>query len=271
MQFETQGQVRAPAVAGYFYPAAVGALQRMLSDLFAEAELSSRTDPAAAGPKALIAPHAGYPYSGRTAAAAYRRLAPARAVIRRVVLLGPSHRVAFRGLALSAAARFATPLGEVPLDSDARTRIGEHPAVRMLEHAHTAEHSLEVHLPFLQTVLQEFVLVPLVVGEAAPDVVAEVLDVLWGGAETLVVVSSDLSHYLDYASACRTDRATTAAVEMLHTDIGPEQACGCRPLNGLLLAARRRGLQVTTLELCNSGDTAGSRDRVVGYGAYALA
>jgi len=262
---ENASRIRPPAVAGLFYPAEPDTLRRALAALLAE--------PAAGvgGCKALIAPHAGYVYSGTTAAAAYTELGAAATQVRRVVLLGPSHRVPFRGVALTRADAYATPLGLVPTDAGATERVRALPQVGVLDEAHGPEHSLEVHLPFLQAALGEFTLVPLVVGEAAPESVAEVIEVLWGGPETLVVVSTDLSHYLDYDTARRVDRETTRAIKALETTIRPEQACGSRPLNGLLLYARTHGLGVRTLKLTSSGDTAGPRDRVVGYGAYALA
>lgn len=259
--------VRAPAVAGQFYPADARELRAQVRALL------DVVRPAAADsvPKAVIAPHAGYVYSGPVAASLYARLAPARDRIRRVVLLGPAHRVAFDGLALSSAAAFTTPLGEVPLDAAARARLLNLPQVRILDEAHRAEHSLEVQLPFLQEVLTEFTLVPLVVGDATPEEVSEVIETLWGGAETLIVISSDLSHYHDYATARRLDAATSRAIEALcPQDIHHEDACGRNPVNGLLLSARRHGLRARTLDLRNSGDTAGPRDRVVGYGAYAF-
>jgi len=263
-------RVRSPAVAGYFYPGTPDALAGMVDDLMRAAEDDARAS-AAPAPKALVAPHAGYVYSGGTAAVAYRTLAGERERIRRVVLIGPSHRVAFRGVAMSSARRFATPLGQVPVDLAALTSLAALPDVGVLDQAHAAEHSLEVHLPFLQTMLPEFALVPLVVGAADPGTVARVLEHVWGGDETLVVVSTDLSHYLDYDTACRVDRETTETIESQRDDLRPEQACGCRPLNGLLRLAGARGLAIRTLAVCNSGDTAGTRERVVGYGAWALA
>jgi AmmeMemoRadiSam system protein B len=220
-------------------------------------------------PKALIAPHAGYIYSGPIAASAYATLAPAHATITRVVLLGPAHRVRVRGLAASSAAQFETPLGAIDLDRDAIELALTLPQVKLMDEAHVLEHSLEVQLPFLQEVLDRFSLAPFVVGDAGADEVAEVLDLLWGGPETLIVISSDLSHYHDYATARRLDAATTLAIESLRPqDIGYDQACGRIPVNGLLALARRRGLHAQTLDLRNSGDTAGPRDQVVGYGAY---
>jgi AmmeMemoRadiSam system protein B len=224
----------------------------------------------AAVPKALIAPHAGYVYSGPIAANAYARLAPARDIISRVVLLGPTHRVAVRGLAVPAARQFVTPLGTVEIDAEAIERLRELPQVVVSDEAHALEHSLEVHVPFLQTVLGSFKLVPLAVGHADADEVAEVVEALYGGPETLIVVSSDLSHYLPYGEAQRVDRATCEAILALRTDIDHEQACGATPVAGLALAARRKGLRPELIDVRNSGDTAGDRGRVVGYASFAF-
>jgi len=257
--------VRRPAVAGLFYPGERAVLASTLSDLLGRAGTK-----APAVPKALIAPHAGYVYSGPIAASAYALLAPARDTVRRVVLLGPTHRVAVRGLALPAAARFATPLGTVDLDAPAVERLRALPQVVVSDEAHALEHSLEVHVPFLQTVLADFTLVPLAVGHAEPEEVAEVLEALWGGPETLIVVSSDLSHYLAYPHAQRVDRATCDAILALRADIDHEQACGATPVSGLALAARRRKLTPQLVDLRNSGDTAGDKGRVVGYASFAF-
>lgn len=255
--------VRNPAVAGLFYPNDPRELRGMLADYL---DAVGAADPA---PKAIIAPHAGYVYSGPIAATAYARLKSARGRITRVVLLGPAHRVGFNGLALSSADHFMTPLGRIAVDQEAIKKISRLPQVHVMDAAHAQEHSLEVHLPFLQEVLGEFSLVPLVVGDAGPEEVGEVLDLLWGGPETLIVVSSDLSHYHDYHSAQQLDRATSQAIEQLRPeDIQYDHACGRNPVNGLLHVARRRGLKAKTIDLRNSGDTAGSHDRVVGYGAY---
>ncbi|CAK0738611.1 MEMO1 family protein CCP3SC1_v2_100007 [Gammaproteobacteria bacterium] len=257
------GMVRSPAVAGMFYPADPRELHNMVVDLLQEADSSEEI------PKALIAPHAGYIYSGPIAATAYAPLVRARGIYKRVVLLGPSHRVGFTGLALSSAAFFVTPLGKIALDPSARETLADLPQVRVLDQAHLQEHSLEVHLPFLQEVLGKFTLIPLVVGDADPESVAEVLEQLWGGPETLIVISSDLSHYHDYATARRLDAATSHAIEDLMPEaIHHEHACGRNPINGLLTIARRYKMSARTLDLRNSGDTAGPRDRVVGYGAY---
>ena len=255
--------LRQPAVAGSFYPSDPEQLRAMVRGFL------SGTASQGGWPKAVIAPHAGYPYSGAIAAHAFARLGCKRG-IRRVLLLGPAHRVAFRGLAVSEAAGFATPLGIVPVDRSAVAKALERPWVHPFEQAHAGEHSLEVELPFLQQVLGDFLLVPMVVGQADPEEVAEVLELLWGGPETAIVISSDLSHYLDAASARRMDEATSAAIRDLTGAIDPDAACGSIPVRGLLAAARRRGLKGEILALGNSGDTTGNRLRVVGYGAYAI-
>lgn len=257
--------VRPPAVAGLFYPGEREELARTVAQLIGSTGASPR-----AVPKALIAPHAGYIYSGPIAANAYALLAPARTLIKRVVLLGPTHRVAVRGLALPGATQFATPLGTVELDREAVALLRTIPHVVVSDAAHALEHSLEVQLPFLQTVLADFKLVPLAVGDVAAQHVAAVLDAVWGGPETLIVVSSDLSHYLNYREAQRADRTTCDAILALHTDIAHEQACGATPVCGLTLAVQRRGLKPELIDLRNSGDTAGDRSRVVGYAAFAF-
>ncbi len=262
---------RLPAVADAFYPADPATLTNdILAYLDAvEDGASSNLQSHESPPKAIVAPHAGYIYSGPVAAHAYAKLAPLRGKVTRVVVLGPSHRVAMRGLALSAAQRFSTPLGEIEVDHDFDRVILALPQVQVYDDAHTLEHSLEVQLPFLQVVLGTFKVLPIVVGEATPQETAQVLESVWDGDETLIVVSSDLSHYLDYAHARTTDQQTRHAIETLDASaIGRDQACGSVPLKGLLEVARRQGLSVETLDLRNSGDTAGERDRVVGYGAW---
>jgi MEMO1 family protein len=255
-------EIRPPAVAGAFYPAGREALSRELSALI---EAASPHTSEAALPKALIAPHAGYIYSGPVAANAYARLARARGRVKRVVLLGPAHRVAVDGLALPSALGLQTPLGVVPVDREAVRAIASMPQVSESREAHALEHSLEVHLPFLQAVLGVFALVPLVVGRASAEQVAEVLDRLWGGEETLIVVSSDLSHYLTYEQAQSTDRDTARAILARRPQLNHHQACGATPVNGLLTVALRRGLEPELFDLRNSGDTAGDHSRVVGY------
>lgn len=255
--------IREPAVAGVFYPAHADELRTTVQAFVDRVQTGSGPPP-----KALIAPHAGYIYSGPVAAAAYARLLPHRDRYTRVILLGPAHRVAISGLAPSGADVFRTPLGDIPLDKEAADSL-EAPANRASEAAHEYEHSLEVHLPFLQYVLGHFSLVPLVVGGAAPETVAGVIGSLWGGEETLVVVSSDLTHYLAYDEARRRDRQTCRAIEKLDAAlIRRDDACGATPVRGLLIEARRRAMKVTTLDLRNSGDTAGTKDQVVGYGAW---
>ena len=265
---ETAASVRQPAVAGLFYPDDPAALQSQVRNLMAEA--APRVRPGVM-PKALIAPHAGFPYSGPVAASAYAALGDGAERIRRVVLMGPSHRVPFRGIATTAAAAYETPLGLVPIDRAAYALVETLPGVVTMDEAHRPEHSLEVHLPFLQILLHDFALVPLVVGDADAETVAAVLERLWGGNETLIVVSSDLSHYHDYATAQMLDAETCDAIECCEEGVlGPYRACGHQPLAGLLRIARSRGLRPTTLDLRNSGDTAGPRREVVGYGAWSF-
>jgi AmmeMemoRadiSam system protein B len=259
--------IRPAAVAGSFYPGDAPALAAEVAAYIAEAT------PAAArarAPKAIIAPHAGYMYSGAIAGSIYARLAPLAGIVRRVVLAGPAHRVFVKGVAIPSAQGFASPLGTVALDLAALAALRKLPFVEVSDRAHAHEHSLEVHLPFLQAVLGEFALVPLVVGDASPVQMAQLLDALWGGPETLIVVSSDLSHYLPYDSARGRDRDTARAIVGLEATLVPEEACGAAPINGLLTAARARGMSAELVDLRNSGDTAGTHDRVVGYGAFAF-
>jgi AmmeMemoRadiSam system protein B len=264
--------VRPPAVAGAFYPESRAELEETVVTLLAEArEALPRETPKA--PKAIIAPHAGYIYSGPIAATAFTALAPTApiaAAIRKVVLLGPAHRVPVRGLALPEAHGFATPLGVVEIDPEMARAASRLPQVRLQPEAHAPEHSLEVELPFLQVLLGAFTLLPLVVGDATGEEVAEVLERVWGDEETAVVISSDLSHYLPYDVARRVDRETAEAILRLEGPIDPRRACGAYPINGLLVAARRRSLTPELLDLRNSGDTAGDHRQVVGYGAFAF-
>lgn len=257
--------IREAAVAGMFYPDQRAELEQAVRNFLTEAATIGPS------PKALILPHAGYVYSGAVAAAGYARVVGVRERVRRVVMLGPAHTVRLRGLAASTAEAFETPLGRVPIDRDAVEALSALPHVAAMDAAHETEHCLEVQLPFLQSVLAAFTLVPLVVGIAAIEQVVDVLERLWGGAETLIVVSSDLSHYHDYDTARRFDAATARAIEALQPEaIADHQACGRIPIKGLLAAVARRGLAVERLDLRNSGDTAGSRGRVVGYGAWAF-
>lgn len=256
--------MRAPAVAGQFYPDDPEKLRQEVNGFLAATSAVCEKVP-----KALIAPHAGYRYSGPIAGSAYACLARGRDSLKRVVLLGPSHFLAFPGLAASSAAVFQSPLGPIPVDQEALGQARTLPQVTTLDAAHQNEHSLEVHLPFLQIALGEFKLVPLVVGDATPREVGEVLNQLWGGNETCIVVSSDLSHYLDYETAQQTDLCTARVIESLKwEELETDQACGCRPIRGLLWVARERGLRCRAVDLRNSGDTYGLRDRVVGYGAF---
>lgn len=254
-------RIRPAAVAGLFYPRAASALGDMVDDLLAAAARRVRPGPV---PKAVIVPHAGYEYSGSIAASAYVRVAPGRGHISRVVIVGPAHRVGFNGLALPDADVLMTPLGAV------RTGGAELPGVFAHTQPHAEEHSLEVQLPFLQRVLGDVQVIPILVGDVAPEEVARTLDALWGGDESLIVVSSDLSHYHPYEAAKAIDAESAAQIEALGPMLHPGQACGATPVDGLLLAAKRRGMRVERLDLRNSGDTAGSRERVVGYGAFAF-
>ena len=255
--------IREPAVAGQFYPADRVELERTVADLLDGAKTGEND-----APKALIAPHAGYIYSGPIAARAYVRLRPHRDTYERVVLLGPCHHVPVRGMALSSAEAFRTPMGDVFIDTDALEAI-DTSRIKVFDETHEFEHSLEVHLPFLQAVLGDFKLIPVIVGNTKPERVAELLDALWGGPETLIVISSDLSHYHSYDEARHLDGGTRQAIEDLEIrGIDHDTACGATPIGGLLIHAKRRGMAVTTLDLRNSGDTAGDRRHVVGYGSW---
>jgi hypothetical protein len=255
---------RPAAVAGMFYP---GERQQLAQDVDALMALAERP---AFLPKALIVPHAGYVYSGAVAASAYACLTTLHNTISRVVMLAPAHRLAVHGLATSSAQFFRTPLGDVPIDEEGRTAALRLPQVQVNDAAHANEHAIEVHLPFLQTLLGDFSLLPFVVGMARDEAVAEVLELLWGGSETLILISSDLSHYHPYVDAQRIDRATVASIEHLHRLESHQQACGATPINGLIAAARHHHLSPHLLDLRNSGDTAGDKSRVVGYASFAF-
>jgi AmmeMemoRadiSam system protein B len=264
-----QSSVRQPVVAGTFYPSDPEQLTAQIDHVLARADPRPAHAPPA---KAIVAPHAGYLYSGPIAATAYRAIEGRSDDVERVVLLGPAHRVPLEGMAIPSVDAFRTPLGDVPIDDVARRQIASLPGVVTDDRPHRDEHSLEVHLPFLQRVLVgPWELVPIVVGRAAPIEVADVLATLWGGSETLVVVSSDLSHYHDYGTAVALDQRTAAAIVGCEVDaITPQDACGAHPVRGLLELCRRAGLDVELLDLRNSGDTGGERTSVVGYGAFAL-
>ena len=257
--------VREAVVDGLFYPAAPAALRAQIVDYLVGAAPADR---ATRPPKLLISPHAGYEYCAAVAAQAYALLArPGARAIERVVMLGPAHRVALDGLAAPTSRAFETPLGRVALDGAALAGLDDLPQVKRSDRAHEREHSLEVQLPFLQTLLGSFTLVPLVVGAADAEAVAQVLERLWGGEETLIVISSDFSHYLPYEQAQAIDRATAQRILALTATLSAHEACGASAINGALRAARRHGLVPRLLDLRNSGDTAGDRDHVVGYGA----
>jgi len=260
---------RSPAVAGTFYPASPVALRNMVIEMLADSASASTTHK----PMAIIVPHAGYIYSGLIAAQAYASIKQSSKNINRVVLLGPAHRVAVRGMALSSADNFKTPLGTIPLDKEVCAKLVSLPQVAFNDHAHELEHSLEVQLPFLQVLLGEFKLVPIVVGDANPEDVYSVLDFfsksLFEDQDTLLVISTDLSHFESYEMALKHDRNTSTAIENLQYEhINYGDACGRNPLNGLLYFAREKNLHIQNIALQNSGDTSGDHDRVVGYGAY---
>jgi AmmeMemoRadiSam system protein B/AmmeMemoRadiSam system protein A len=259
--------IRQAAVAGSFYPANGDDLERSVDALLA-ANQSTLSNNREAIPKVIIAPHAGHIYSGQIAASAYSRLRHAQPPITRVVLLGPSHRLGFKGIAATSVTAYQTPLGNIPIDSSSIQEILMLPGTGFLDEAHKLEHSIEVHLPFLQRVLESFTLVPLVIGDANKEDVARVLGTLWGGPETLIIVSSDLSHFHPYAEAQQLDSNTSAKIVALDASLSGEEACGCRPLNGLLHLLKAKNLTIEQLMVKNSGDTAGDLDRVVGYGTY---
>ena len=262
-------KVRPPAVAGMFYPDDPDDLRRQLASSFADAVPAgvAPDEP----PKALIAPHAGYVYSGPVAASGYERVRALRGVVTRVVLAGPSHRVPFEGVAVPSVDALETPFGLVPVDIEAKAAVLRVPGVVEWDAPHDHEHSVEVHLPFLQAVFGDVAVLPLVVGHAPAELMAAVFEAVWGGPETLIVVSTDLSHYHDHDTATELDAATAAAVEAGHwREVHDVDACGAYPLRGLLLAADHHQLRARVIDLRNSGDTAGPRDRVVGYGAFVL-
>ena len=257
--------IRSAAVAGAFYDSDPTRLVATVDGLLTQHPTSGSR-----WPKAMISPHAGYIYSGDVAAPLYASLRAGRSTIRRVILLGPSHHVGFEGLALPSADAFVTPLGDIPVDQAALSRIAHLPQVGWLDEANLQEHALEVQLPFLQRSLDNFTLVPLVVGRTRPEEVSEVLQLLWGGPETGIVVSSDLSHFQDYQTAITRDLATSQRICALTSDLTSEDACGAHPINGLLHFARSQNLSIEQVDVKNSGDTAGARDKVVGYGAYRM-
>jgi len=259
-------RVRPAAVAGMFYPEDPDDLRREVADYLSAPEAADEDLP-----KAVVVPHAGYRYSAPVAAAAYARLAAARGKVRRVVLIGPTHRVAVAGFALSNAEVFDTPLGPVAVDTGAVDRLAQRPDAVRMDLAHAQEHCLEVQLPFLKETLGEVAIVPVLAGQVSPEAVADLLAGLWGGPETLIVVSSDLSHYLSYDDCVTLDAVTTHAIETMSPEkIDRPQACGRLPIAGLLLCAKARGMKVRTLDVRNSGDTAGPRGQVVGYGSWAF-
>jgi len=255
--------LRMPAVAGMFYPSDASECSEQVRNFISHAELVD-----APAPRAVIVPHAGYMYSGSIAAAAYKKIQQYKSHYKRVVLFGPSHRVAFQGVATPGVDFFRTPLGDIPIDKDLVAELQNMRGVTELPAAHQYEHSLEVQLPFLQSVLPTFSLVPLVVGDSSAHLVAHIIEQLWSHTDILFVISSDLSHYLPYETAVYKDRDTADAIENMSAVLHGDQACGCNAINGLLLHAAAIGAEVECIDLHNSGDTAGDRSRVVGYGAF---
>lgn len=262
--------IRPAAVAGTFYPADKNELTQIVSESFAHARPLEKDLPQHV-PKAVIVPHAGLIYSGPVAASAYQLFSAFKNNVNHIVLLGPSHRVPLRGMAVPTSKAFTTPLGDIPLNEDVIAALIDADLVETNDMAHAYEHSLEVQLPFFQTVFAAFSLTPIVVGEATGKHVARVLEHVWGDEHTLIVISSDLSHFHDYNTAKRLDSNTAEVIRSLQPEqLDYEMACGCNPVKGLLTIARQKHLQPYVLDLRNSGDTAGSHDRVVGYGAYAF-
>jgi AmmeMemoRadiSam system protein B len=254
--------VRRAAVAGLFYPQDPQELDNLLDTLLAAGARGTRV------PKALIVPHAGYIYSGPTSGRGYASLLAKAGLLRRVVLVGPSHHVWFKGVAIPAAQGFETPLGVMPVAHDMAQRLRTHAGVLVSDQPHEHEHSLEVQLPFLQRVAPNATVTPIVTGNVTPDEMASILELVWGDSDTLIVVSSDLSHYQSYAAAGAQDASTAKAILERRDNLTAEEACGCAGINGLTRLARERGLQTEVLDLRNSGDTAGDKQRVVGYGAF---
>jgi len=260
-------KIHKPVVAGTFYPEDPSLLKQMLRQFLSSAPAHEKP------PKAIIAPHAGYIYSGSIASSVYVRLHSVKHKIKKVLLIGPSHRVGFQGLALSTADQFLTPLGAIAIDTLAVKKIAEYPYAQFLDQAYEQEHCLEVHLPFLQTVLDSFSLIPVIVGNASAEQICELIALFWDEPDTFTVISSDLSHFLDYGEAQIKDKKTSELIEQLdYTKLDNNSACGRIPISGLLALAKKYNLQVKTVDLRNSGDTAGSKgkNKVVGYGAYVI-
>lgn len=265
---------RQAAVAGMFYPDNALELQHCIQGYVksgqAKNEAHKKAPDKTYDPKILVLPHAGYIYSGQTAGEGYACLHKLRSKIKKVAILGPCHRVAVRGIAVPKHDVFMTPLGEVKLDQQALSKLIDNDVICYSNEAHAQEHCLEVHLPFLQEMIGEFELLPFVVGEAAPELVAELITKIWGGDETLIIVSTDLSHFLNYEQAVQADTHTIDKILNLEDNLIGEEACGCKPLNGVLHYAKQHELNCDLLHCCNSGDTAGDKDRVVGYASFVL-
>ncbi len=257
--------IRQAAVAGQFYPADKIQLQTQIDQLMATGKVQS-----GARPEALIVPHAGYVFSGRTAAQAYQSLISRRHEIKRVILFGPAHRVYLAGMALPSVDSFRTPLGDIPLDRENIARVATLPGVIESDEVHRLEHSLEVQLPFLQSILDDFLLIPVAVGDCDADTVASLLDSLWGGNDSLTIISTDLSHFHPYDVAEKIDASTCQKILDKSSNLTGKEACGARVLNGLMRSKHAQALDIELLACCNSGNTAGDKNRVVGYGSFIL-
>lgn len=269
--FHGKNKIRPAAVAGYFYPGSKEDLDVMVEGMYYTAAQKAKNAPAQASPKALVVPHAGYVYSGVVAAQGYRLLEADSKQIKRVILIGPCHRGGFSGVALHSASHFETPLGLVAVDTAEVERVCKKFSIMPLNEAHALEHSLEVQLPFLQKLLIDFSIVPILVGDVSSNYVAEIIEECWDDKSTVFVISSDLSHYLPYDEAVEKDLETTKAIlEYNVHQFGYNSACGGPALTGFLLAANKHHLQSHLVACCNSGDTAGDKSQVVGYGAYSF-
>lgn len=255
-------EFRKPTVAGLFYPSETDNLSKLITDLLNQKPPVSFT-------KMLIVPHAAYQYIGEILAQSYLHLFSRSQQIKTVVLLTPSHHIKFNGIAITSKDCYLTPFGEVIIDSDAMMTLLNFPQVVMFDDAHIKEHSIEIHLPFLQTILPSFSLVPLIIGETNSYNILEILEKLWEQEETLIIASMNLSHYQTYNIAQELDQRTSQAIESLHwQSLQTNQICNIHLISSLLQLAHQKSLTPKTIKVCNSGDLTGIKNRVVGYGAF---